>query len=233
MLALGHYAGLLAEFSLDCIVLAKYRSDWLCSLCRARASLQNAGIKASDAALAAFELVKTKKRDFVIFKINDAKTEVVVEQVFPADNAEDDLKALKNDIDEKKRESNFASRVSPKFVSALTAVTNSARFAGAHSRSLVCDCHLLITRVVRSSRLQICRRGACSGQDPVLLLVSATVCQFLVFMTIVLRSLSRCPEKTGVREKMMAASTNQTFSAKLNIVAKVRPKFERFAQQWC
>ena len=137
-------------------------------------SFQNAGVKASDAALAAFELVKTKKRDFVVFKINDNATEVVVDQVsrlpdilfgsvaslchdrtpasavaiycrlsafrcnsqcvfiqiFPSSEDSADYKEMKSDADEKKREANFEKRVYPKFVAALTSVTNSARFAG-------------------------------------------------------------------------------------------------------
>lgn len=32
----------------------------------------------------------------------------------------------------------------------------------------------------------------------------------------------RCPDSTGVRDKMMAASTYQSFSAKLGVAAKIQ-----------
>lgn len=85
------------------------------------------GIQVAEASLAVFNDVKTKKRDFAIFKMNDSKTEVVPDMVFP--ETEEDLKAFKEDNDNKTREQNFETRVYPKFKEALTSVTNQSRYA--------------------------------------------------------------------------------------------------------
>lgn len=81
----------------------------------------SAGVQVADSSLEAYNLVKTKKKDFVLFEINAAGTEVVpvAGGLFP-DSAED-VAAFENDEKSKTREANFATRVYPKFKAALLA----------------------------------------------------------------------------------------------------------------
>jgi hypothetical protein len=79
----------------------------------------SAGVAVADSSVEAFNLVKTKKKDFVLFEINAAGTEVVpvAGGLFP--ESAEDVAAYESDVKEKKQEQNFATRVYPKFKSAL------------------------------------------------------------------------------------------------------------------
>ena len=77
--------------------------------------------------LDAFLRVKVQKADFAIFRINDGKTEVIPESVFP--ETEEDKKEFAADEKEKKRETNFEARVYPKFKEALVKHAKQTRFA--------------------------------------------------------------------------------------------------------
>jgi len=79
----------------------------------------NAGVETDPAALAAFQQVKTKKKDFVLFEVNAAKTHVVCAGIFPDEKNAEDVAAYESDVKEKKQEANFATRVFPKFKAAL------------------------------------------------------------------------------------------------------------------
>jgi len=138
----------------------------------------NAGIAAHDSSIEAYNLLKAKKKDYVIFAINPAKTHVVVESTFPESQA--DLDAFASDEKERKRETNFNERVFKKFKSTLVA-SKGPRFA------------VIDFRYIADER----------PQDKVV---------FFFW----------CPDSTGVRDKMMAASTYQSFSAKLGVAAKVQ-----------
>jgi len=92
----------------------------------------SAGVSVSEASIEAFNLVKTKKKDFVLFEINAAGTEVVPAGVFPDEKNADDIAAFEADEKSKTREANFATRVYPKFKAALVG-------RGANPVYAVCD----------------------------------------------------------------------------------------------
>jgi len=141
----------------------------------------NAGVETDPTALAAFQLVKTKKKDFVLFEVNPAKTHVVCAGIFPDEKNAEDLAAYESDVKEKKQEANFASRVFPKFKAALVG-------RGAKPCYAVLD-----LRYVADER----------AQD-----------KMMFFFW--------CPDSVGVRDKMLGASTYQSFSGKLGVAAKMQ-----------
>lgn len=79
----------------------------------------SAGVEVDAKSLEVFQLVKTKKRDFVLFEINEAGTQVVpvANGLFP--ESAEDVAAYESDKKEKKEEANFGERVFPKFKAAL------------------------------------------------------------------------------------------------------------------
>jgi len=79
----------------------------------------SAGVLVNESSLTQFQLVKTKKKDFVLFEINAAGTEVVPFAVYPDEKDAAAVAAFDADEKEKKREANFAARVYPKFKEAL------------------------------------------------------------------------------------------------------------------
>jgi hypothetical protein len=78
----------------------------------------SAGVGVDEACLTAFNLVKTKKKDFQLFEINAAGTFVVPVPGGSFPEEKDDVAAFEADT---KREANFAARVYPKFKDALIA----------------------------------------------------------------------------------------------------------------
>lgn len=72
------------------------------------------GLIIDDSSYDAFNMVKTKKKDFVIYEIKKEKL-VTQSLIFPDENNETDFNEFNLDVKDRTREANFHNRVFPKF----------------------------------------------------------------------------------------------------------------------